>query len=115
MTHHQDGHGMWRWTILAQRRAEMRQMATNGHSRQAIADHYAITTSAVSQQLAKATTDEDSPVMAPWEVAHLAGVQRHTVTTWARAGLLPSFRTPGGHYRFHRAAIEPFLATWRNQ
>ena len=33
-------------------------------------------------------------------VARLFGVSVSTVTRWARAGLLPAARTPGGHYRF---------------
>jgi excisionase family DNA binding protein len=34
------------------------------------------------------------------EVAKLFGVSASTVTRWARAGLLASVRTPGGHYRY---------------
>ena len=34
------------------------------------------------------------------DVAKLFGVSASTVTRWARSGLLPSVRTPGGHYRY---------------
>jgi excisionase family DNA binding protein len=34
------------------------------------------------------------------EVARLFGVSLSTVTRWARTGLLPTVRTPGGHYRY---------------
>lgn len=42
------------------------------------------------------------------EVATLFGVSASTVTRWARSGLLPSVRTPGGHYRYR--AQDAFLA-----
>jgi excisionase family DNA binding protein len=34
------------------------------------------------------------------DVARLFGVSPSTVTRWARTGVLPAVRTPGGHYRF---------------
>ena len=34
------------------------------------------------------------------EVSRLFGVSVSTVTRWARLGMLPVLRTPGGHYRF---------------
>lgn len=34
------------------------------------------------------------------EVARLFGVSLSTVTRWARTGMLPAARTPGGHYRY---------------
>ena len=34
------------------------------------------------------------------EVARLFGVSLSTVTRWGRTGLLPTVRTPGGHYRY---------------
>ena len=38
-------------------------------------------------------------------VARLFGVSVSTVTRWAQRGLLPSVRTPGGHYRFSLPAV----------
>lgn len=37
------------------------------------------------------------------DVARLFGVSVSTVTRWAQRGLLPTVRTPGGHYRFPAA------------
>jgi len=34
------------------------------------------------------------------DVARLFGVSLSTVTRWARTGLVPTVRTPGGHYRY---------------
>lgn len=50
-------------------------------------------------------------VLCPGDVAKLFGVDSKTVTRWARAGKIPSFRTPGGHRRFYLSAIAPLLTT----
>lgn len=39
------------------------------------------------------------------DVAQLFGVSVSTVTRWARHGLLPSVRTPGGQFRFRADEI----------
>jgi excisionase family DNA binding protein len=39
-------------------------------------------------------------LLTPGEVAELLRVDAKTVTRWARAGLLDSIRTPGGHRRY---------------
>lgn len=43
--------------------------------------------------------------MTPGEVAELFGVDPKTVTRWANAGRIQSFKTPGGHRRFRRDHI----------
>lgn len=53
-------------------------------------------------------TDEKG-VLKPGEVAALFRVDPKTVTRWAAAGLLPSFRTPGGHRRFREVEIKAIL------
>lgn len=39
-------------------------------------------------------------LLTPSEVAVLFNVNPKTVTRWARAGLISTIRTPGGHRRF---------------
>lgn len=56
----------------------------------------------------KVIRDSDD-VMLPAEVARLFRVDGKTVTRWANAGKLPSFRTLGGHRRFRRADVERVL------
>lgn len=43
------------------------------------------------------------------EAAALLGVHPATLRQWADAGVVPSFRTPGGHRRFVRSDLEAFL------
>jgi excisionase family DNA binding protein len=50
------------------------------------------------------TNDDD--LMTPSEVAEFFNVDPKTVTRWAKAGKIPSFRTVGGHRRFPRKQIE---------
>lgn len=57
------------------------------------------------------TTSAPTPdLMTPVEVAAAFRVSPRTVTRWAKAGLLPSVRTLGGHRRFRRADVEAALA-----
>ncbi|MCK6681373.1 MAG: helix-turn-helix domain-containing protein [Thermoanaerobaculia bacterium] len=44
-------------------------------------------------------------LLARRHVARIFGVSVSTVTRWAQLGLLPSVRTPGGHYRFPEASV----------
>jgi excisionase family DNA binding protein len=54
----------------------------------------------------------DDP-LTPQDVAKLFKVSAATVSEWAEAGRLPSFRTPGGHRRFRWEDVEVFLRTTR--
>lgn len=55
-------------------------------------------------------TERDSdPVLTPGQVADLFRVDPRTVVRWAKAGRIPSFRTPGGHHRFRTSAVRPYL------
>ena len=49
-------------------------------------------------------------LLTPAEVASIFKVDPKTVTRWAKAGKLTSFRTMGGHRRYQRGEIEDLLA-----
>ena len=54
--------------------------------------------------------EKSSPsVLTPSQVAVLFAVSAETVSGWADANLLPSFKTPAGHRRFRREDVERFL------
>jgi excisionase family DNA binding protein len=43
------------------------------------------------------------------EAAKLLGVSLSTVRRWSDAGVLPSYRTPGGQRRYNREQLDAFL------
>lgn len=45
------------------------------------------------------------------EASSLMGIHPITLRSWADAGLVPMFRTPGGHRRFRRSELDAFLDT----
>jgi len=49
---------------------------------------------------AEPLVQSEHPFLSRGQVAGLFGVSLSTVTRWARTGMIPSVRTPGGHYRF---------------
>ena len=58
-----------------------------------------------------------SSMSADWlsirQASRLLGALIGTVREWADAGILQSYRTPGGHRRFSRADLEKFLVQQR--
>ena len=48
-------------------------------------------------------------LLTPAEVAALLYVDPKTVSRWARAGRIPSVRTPGGHRRFRRSDVQALV------
>lgn len=52
---------------------------------------------------------DNDPLLTPGEVADLFRVDPKTVTRWAAAGRITSVRTPGGHRRFRKSAVDSFL------
>lgn len=63
--------------------------------------------------VAEASADSENDALTPAEVAGIFRVTERTVGIWAEQGKLPSFRTPGGQWRFHRAEVEAFIAGQR--
>jgi excisionase family DNA binding protein len=45
--------------------------------------------------------DHTTPPLTTGDVAAIFAVTTTTVKRWADSGLLPHFKTPGGHYRFN--------------
>jgi excisionase family DNA binding protein len=45
-------------------------------------------------------------LLTPAQVARRFAVDPKTVTRWARAGLLPSIVTPGGHRRYRESVVD---------
>jgi excisionase family DNA binding protein len=53
-------------------------------------------------------------LLSPGEVAVMFRVDPATVARWARAGVLSSVRTPGGHRRFFEAEVRKHLDDWQS-
>lgn len=51
----------------------------------------------------------EAPNLTPAGVAEMLGVSAETVSRWADDGVLPFFRTPGGHRRFRRSDVRSLL------
>jgi excisionase family DNA binding protein len=63
-------------------------------------------------------TDEDGAdddVMTPGQVAAFFRVSLKTLHRWDKTGVLPAFRTRGGHRRFRRSDVERAVADWQNE
>lgn len=54
--------------------------------------------------------DLNDKYLTPTEVAQMFRVDPKTVSRWAKAGKIPSVRTPGGHHRFRLSDVQKFLA-----
>ena len=57
--------------------------------------------------------DNEPRPLTPREVARVFNVSITTVGKWADAGLLPSFRTPGGQRRFHAKDVAAAIDSTR--
>lgn len=51
-------------------------------------------------------TNPRKQLLTPEEVAALFSVSTKTVSRWAKRGILPGLKTPGGHWRFYAADVE---------
>jgi excisionase family DNA binding protein len=52
---------------------------------------------------------QTEPLLTPKETASMFGVDRQTVTRWAKAGKLSSVMTLGGHRRFREEEVRQLL------
>jgi excisionase family DNA binding protein len=59
------------------------------------------------------TTPEPRLGLSISQAARLLGVSLSTVRRWSDAGVLPSYRTPGGQRRYSREQLDLFLASLR--
>ena len=48
----------------------------------------------------------ETTILTGAQVAALFGVHPSTVVNWAESGVLPCFRTPGGHRRYQLSDVE---------
>jgi excisionase family DNA binding protein len=51
-------------------------------------------------------SEKPETLLTPAQVAKRFAVDPKTVTRWARAGLLPSIITPGGHRRYPKSVVD---------
>jgi excisionase family DNA binding protein len=65
-----------------------------------------------SRSMRKISANED--VMTTREAGETLGVAVRTVQLWVEAGVLPAWRTAGGHRRIARSAVEKLMAERQN-
>ncbi len=53
--------------------------------------------------------DDEQKTLSTGDLVTMLGVSRTTIHRWAVSGLLPSFKTLGGHHRFIEADVMPIL------
>lgn len=53
--------------------------------------------------------DSDQKTLSTGDLVSMLGVSRTTIHRWAVSGVLPSFKTLGGHHRFIEADVLPIL------
>ncbi|MBN1621258.1 MAG: response regulator [Endomicrobiales bacterium] len=59
----------------------------------------------------KIDKDKEAPdkILTTYQISKLCGVTLTTVTNWVENGLLPAYKTPGGHRRIQREDLLKFL------
>jgi len=58
---------------------------------------------------------KDEELLTPSEVARKFKVDPKTVTRWAKAGKLTSFKTLGGHRRYKASEVEALISSKGNE
>jgi excisionase family DNA binding protein len=59
------------------------------------------------------TNQPRGDILTTFQAARLCGVSHKSIERWIDAGLLPGFRTPGGHRRVYRADLLGFMQSRR--
>jgi excisionase family DNA binding protein len=52
---------------------------------------------------------KNDEIMTTFEAARYAGLSYNTIKSWAKAGAIPYYKTPGGHWRFRKSDLDAFL------
>ena len=63
----------------------------------------------IQSNLSNLSINSQDNLLTPAEVAALFRVDPKTVTRWAKAGKLTSFRTLGGHRRYKESEVKELL------
>lgn len=53
--------------------------------------------------------DPDDEILTTFDAAKYAGLSYNTIKSWAKAGAIPYYKTPGGHWRIRRSDLDAFL------
>ena len=53
--------------------------------------------------------DTEEKIMTTFEAAKYAGLSYNTIKSWAKAGAIPYYKTPGGHWRIRKSDLDAFL------
>lgn len=53
--------------------------------------------------------ENQDEILTTFEAAKYAGLSYNTIKSWAKAGAIPYYKTPGGHWRIKKSDLDLFL------